>query len=142
MGAVEAGGRQDASARKRTPWGIRVGIEGRGYPRSPQEIPGRKTGGRPSKASRATMIAVALLSLALALGIFAVPPAVAVGLWLWVVAFREPGLSAAQKQSLLASGIAEAMYNGAFGVLLVVVGALWVGFVRWRASVGARAAER
>jgi hypothetical protein len=26
------------------------------------------------------------------------------------------------------------MYNGAFGVLLVVIGAIWVGFVRWRAS--------
>jgi len=119
------------------------------------------------------MIVVALLSLALAFGIFAVPPAATVGLWLWiqrlqrrvglprcarwtayvlvgvsgvitvgtvvgliqsVIAVRAPGLSAAQKQSILASGIAEAMYNGAFGVLLVVIGAIWIGFVRLRAS--------
>ena len=119
------------------------------------------------------MTAVALLSLALALGIFAVPPAAAVGLWLWVrrrqwraglprfaqrtayvlvgiaamitigtvvdliqsvIAVRAPGLSAAQKQSILASGIAEAMYNGAFAVLLVVIGAVWVGFFAWRSS--------
>ncbi len=115
---------------------------------------------------------MALLGLALVLGIFAVPPAMTVGLWLWVrrlqqrgalprfarwtayvlvgvagviavgtvvgliqsvVAVRAPGMSAAQKQSVLASGVAEAMYNGAFGVLLVVIGAIWIGFVRWRA---------
>jgi hypothetical protein len=119
------------------------------------------------------MITVALLSLVLALGIFAVPPAAALGLWLWVRrlqqreglprfarwstytligvagmitvgtvisliqsvrAVRAPGLSAAQKQSILASGIAEAMYNGTFALLLVVIGALWLGFVTWRAS--------
>ena len=57
-----------------------------------------------------------------------------VGLIQSIIAVRAPGLSAAQKQSVLASGIAEAMYNGAFTVLLVVIGAIWVGFVRWRAS--------
>jgi hypothetical protein len=116
---------------------------------------------------------VALFSLALVLGVFAVPPAAAVGLWLWtqrvnrrdglprfarwstytlvgvagvisagtvvgliqsVIALRAPGMSAAQKQSVVANEVAEAMYSGAFGVLLVVVGALWVGFVRWGAS--------
>ena len=57
-----------------------------------------------------------------------------VGLIQSVLAVRAPGLSAAQKQSILASGIAEAMYNGAFAVLLVVIGAIWLAFVRWRAS--------
>jgi hypothetical protein len=57
-----------------------------------------------------------------------------VGLTQSVIAVRAPGLSAAQKQSILASGIAEATYNGAFSVLLVVIGAIWIGFVRWRAS--------
>ena len=57
-----------------------------------------------------------------------------VGLIQSVMAVRAPGLSAPQKQSILASGIAEAMYNGAFAVLLVVIGAIWVGFVRWRVS--------
>ena len=52
-----------------------------------------------------------------------------VGLIQSVIAVRAPGLSAAQKQSILAGGIAEATYNGAFGVLLVVIGATWVGFV-------------
>jgi hypothetical protein len=119
------------------------------------------------------MIVVPVFGLVLALGIFAVPPAAVLGLWLWVrrlqrrvglprfakwssytligvagvitigtvvvliqsvLAVRAPGLSAAQKQSILASGIAEAFYNGVFGVLLVVIGVLWVGFVRWRAS--------
>lgn len=119
------------------------------------------------------MTGVSLLRLALALGIFAVPPATTVGLWLWVqrlqrrvglprfarwtayvlvgvaamitvgtvvgliqavIAVRAPGLSAAQKQSILASGIAEAMYNGAFVALLVLIGAIWIGFFAWRAS--------
>lgn len=57
-----------------------------------------------------------------------------VGLIQSVIAVRAPDLSVGQKQSILASGIAEATYNGAFGMLLVMVGATWVGFVRWRAS--------
>jgi hypothetical protein len=57
-----------------------------------------------------------------------------VGLIQSVIGVRAPGLGAGQKQSILASGVAEAAYNGAFGVLLVVIGAIWVGFVRWRAS--------
>ena len=57
-----------------------------------------------------------------------------VGLIQSVIAVRAPDLSAAQKQSILASGIAGAMYNGAFAVLLVVIGATWIGFFTWRAS--------
>jgi hypothetical protein len=53
--------------------------------------------------------------------------ATVVGLVRSVTAVREPGLSAAQKQSVLASGIAEATYNGAFGVLLVAISAIWRG---------------
>ncbi|HEY2513920.1 MAG TPA: hypothetical protein VGI39_23795 [Polyangiaceae bacterium] len=51
-----------------------------------------------------------------------------------VLAVRAPGSSAAERQKILASGLAEAVYNGAFAALLVGIGALWVGFVRWRAS--------
>ena len=117
------------------------------------------------------MTVMAVFGLVLAIGIFAVPPAATLGLWLWVrrlearaglprfarwstytligvagmisvgtlvgliqsiIAVRAPGVGAAQKQSVLASGIAEAMYNGAFAVLLIVTGAIWVGFVRRR----------
>jgi hypothetical protein len=119
------------------------------------------------------MLVVAGFGFLLALALFAVPPAGAIGLWIWVrrlhrrvglprfarfstytlggvagiltvgtvaglvqsmMAIRAPGLSAADKQRILASGVAEALYNGEFGVLLVLVGAIWVAFVRWRGS--------
>jgi enoyl-CoA hydratase/carnithine racemase len=43
-------------------------------------------------------------------------------------------LPAAEKQRVVASDIALATYNGAFGLLFVLIGAIWVGFVTWRVS--------
>lgn len=56
------------------------------------------------------------------------------GLVHWILAFNASGLSAADRQRILASGIAEAMYNGGVGVVFAVFSASWITFVGWRTS--------
>ncbi len=57
--------------------------------------------------------------------------AVAAGLVLVALAGRG-GDTAVKRAAALATGISEALNNGALGLLVAMVGAAWLGFCTWR----------
>jgi len=85
----------------------------------------------PRFAYRTSYGLVALAALAIAFGVI-------FGVVVGHGAVSGEGIDPSQKARALAEGISEAMNWSAFGLLIALVAALWLGFCTWRWRQGSR----